>query len=88
MPQLEQAIKRIADTIPKDGWKVLFFGRDERTKARVLTLKAEYVHGEDRFLADITVHDQSRMNAGASTSRLLGSLTSACYRVPEGVKAP
>ncbi|MFC7218329.1 hypothetical protein ACFQLX_09135 [Streptomyces polyrhachis] len=81
--ELERAFDGLPVALPKDGWKVLSVGPDEHTQARVPTLKAEYVHGEDIFT--VTIRIQKRWGENdPDDPRLLVSLGSTCYRVPPG----
>ncbi|MBW1602537.1 hypothetical protein JJV70_10540 [Streptomyces sp. JJ66] len=83
VPQMEQAMQRLYEELPKRGWEIISYGPAE-SEARSLTLIADYNEGDKRFSVNAQLRDSRNKGANANASRILVTVVSACYQVPEG----
>ncbi|AXK36705.1 hypothetical protein DVA86_33245 [Streptomyces armeniacus] len=80
--ELGKAMERLRDELPKKGWKIKHYGRNN-SRAKSLELTAD----DDKRKFGVNVEFWEK-NSGGDKNRalLLVNVVSACYEVPEGQK--
>ncbi|MFF4225693.1 hypothetical protein ACFYZH_22925 [Streptomyces abikoensis] len=83
---MEKAMERLNDELPKRGWKVTSYGRDS-SRAKNLEIIADSKKFD--FSANITFMDKRNPSQEApadlsKTSGIVVDVVSACFRVPDG----
>lgn len=78
--ELMQAMTRLKEELPKKGWKIINYGRNN-SRAKSLELTAD--HNEKQFAVNVEFWEK---NSGGDTNppTLVVNVVSACYQVPDG----
>ncbi|MGW7519566.1 hypothetical protein ACWGJ2_28640 [Streptomyces sp. NPDC054796] len=77
--ELRQAMTRLRENLPKKGWKIVGYGRNN-SKDKSLELTAD--NHEKRFGLNVELWEEAE--GSGEKPKLIVNVVSGCYRVPEG----
>ncbi|MBR7672159.1 hypothetical protein [Streptomyces daliensis] len=79
--ELRQAMTRLREKLPKEGWKIVAYGRNS-SRAKSLELTAD--NHEKKFGVNVELWEEKE--SSGKKPKLVVSVISACYQTPKGEK--